>query len=331
MNPIATFQKVLKVKPHPNADRLELVYILGYQCVCLKGLYKEGDQVVYISTDSVLPKDKAWAEAYRKYSPKRIKACKLRGEWSEGVILPFAEFQTIVDQNFEFIEYLEVSDLLGIEHYEPPAPQDLSARGRLPYNIGKTDEARWESHINTLPFGDKVDVTLKIDGQSFSAFYHLGDKRFGVLGRTLELKTDRDNNYTRHIERYDLKNKLTNYCEKHNVSLCIRGESYGKGIQNHCNNPHALLENGLSIFSVYLIDERRYARIGDPFYFTKVCEDLSLPHVPILEENVTLDMNLINKYSNELQEINNAPFEGVVINHKQGSFKIISKDYDSRK
>ena len=85
----ASIRIIEKVEKHPDADRLELATILGYQCVVQKGLYIGGEKIVYITTDSLLPVE-AWTEEYRKYSPKRIKAVKLRGEWSEGIIVPFS-------------------------------------------------------------------------------------------------------------------------------------------------------------------------------------------------------------------------------------------------
>lgn len=83
----ASVEIIKSVKAHPNADRLDLVQVLGFQCVTQKGLYSEGDRIVYVRPDAVLPEE-AWAEEYRKYSPKRIKAVKLRGIFSEGVVLP---------------------------------------------------------------------------------------------------------------------------------------------------------------------------------------------------------------------------------------------------
>lgn len=354
MNKIASIEKIKSVVPHSNADRLDLVTVLGYQCVTQRGLYKEGDIVIYIQPDSILP-EAPWAEDYRKYSPKRIKAVKLRGEWSEGIIVS-KEVLKDLDIDCLFVESrvgCDVSERLDVKHYEPPMPQDLSAKGLLPYGIGKTDEERWENIVHKLPYGEVVDVTLKIDGQSWSAYYKLDTDEFGVLGRTMEYKLDSLNNYTAQVARYDIENKLKNFCKKHNVSLCIRGESYGNGIQKGGHNPHSSKPAGLAIFSVYLIDERRYARKGDPFYFPNVCKEMDLPYVPFIQKDVVLTEELIKYYSSDLVLINGDSFEGVVVNHgpytreiqidnegfsgkfqyeaEAGSFKIINKNYDARK
>jgi RNA ligase (TIGR02306 family) len=360
MNKIASIERIISVESHPNADRLDLVKVLGFQCVTEKGLHKAGDLVIYIQPDSVLPEDAAWAESYRKYSPKRIKAVKLRGEWSEGIIVKPSQIMSDCGDPGEAIEGEDVAIPLGIVHYEPPLPQDLSAKGTLPFGIPKTDETRWENMTDRLPIGEKVDVTLKIDGQSWTAYYDVKTDTFGVCGRTLEYKLDSGNKYTAQIKRYDIENKLREYCRELGVSLAIRGESYGEGIQSFANNPHAKEKPGLMIFSVWLIDERRYARKGHPFYFVDVANQLGIPHVPIIEENVLLTQELIDKYSKVLKKLDGKPFEGVVINHgsysvtslgdtivlydgsekklsdtakeyEGGSFKIINKNYDMNK
>lgn len=362
MSKIASVEKLISVEPHPNADRLDLVKVLGYQCVTERGLHSPGDLIVYIQPDSVLPVDAAWAEGYRKYSPTRIKAVKLRGEFSEGIIVKFSQLSEVT--NFAcrlgtFEEGEDVAELIGATHYEPPLPQDLSAKGLLPLGIPKTDEERWENITGRLPIGEIVDVTLKVDGQSWSAYYDVEKDQFGVLGRTMEYKEECNNRYTSQIARYDIKNKLIDYCKQLGMSICIRGESYGDGLQAHSFNPHAKEKAGLAIFSVWLIKERRYARKGDLFYFPIVAEQLGIPHVEILEKDVVLTRELIQKYSVDLKKVNGVPFEGVVINHgpytlerevqtiecpdgitrevggttkfAAGSFKVINKNYDMNK
>jgi len=352
MKKIASIEKIVEVCDHPNADRLDLIKVLGYQCVTQKGLHKTGDTIIYIQPDSILP-EQPWAEGYRVYSPSRIKAVKLRGEYSEGIIVRLEQVAEFLPADGDIQEGDDMAAILGVEHYEPPAPQDLSAKGLLPFGIPKTDEERWENIVSVLPIGETVDVTLKVDGQSWSAYYKLDQDAFGVLGRTMEYKLECGNRYTAQIARYGIEEKLRAFGQKHNVSICIRGESYGEGLQNFAHNPHAKEKAGLALFSVYLIDERRYARKGDPFYFDIVAAELDLPTVEFIERDVVLTEELIQKYSVGIDKINGKPFEGVVVNHgayvkpktiqtpdgdkvvdytySPGSFKIINKNYDSKK
>lgn len=324
----ATIEIIKEVKTHPNADKLELAFVLGFQCVVMKGLYKGGEKIVYIRPDAVLPLEE-WAEPYRQYSPKRIKAVKLRNEWSEGIIIPLDKLPyDLTEKN----EGDDVTDIIKVIHYEPPVPQELNAKGYLPFGIGMTDEERFENLSDEkLPIGELVDVTLKIDGQTCSFYYDIETDTFGVLGRKLELYEDSPNNYTDHIKRYDIKNKLIGFCKKHDLSLCIRGESYGLGIQNGAYNPHSKQNKGWMMFSSYNMKDRRYYHKGEEFYYEKIADELNLPRVPLIEFNVPLTKELIKKYSEEQETINSNYFEGVVIKYPRGSFKIMNKFYDSKK
>lgn len=335
----ASIEMIEKIYPHSNADALELAKVLGYQCVIAKNSLRENEMVVYIQPDSVLPSDREWAKEFLKYAPTRVKAIKLRGEWSEGLIIPLKYLATEIDNNIKMRVGLEVSEILGITHYESSSESKMVLRpeegiiGTLPEMIPKTDEERWENLRRKLDdyYGRKVDVTLKVDGQSLTVFYMLKNDEFGITGRKMRFDTSFKNNYTSHIEKYDLENKLREYSKKHQISICLRGESYGKNIQKNSNNPHSKMELGLVFFSVYLIDERRYAGKGEPHYYVNVCNELQLPMVDIVERDVELTKEMITKYSSELKKVNNQPFEGVVIKGDDFSFKIINKHYDSNK
>jgi RNA ligase (TIGR02306 family) len=340
--PEATVEVILRIRKHPNADALELAEILGFQCVVPIGVYHAGQKIIYIHPDSVLPETADWAQPFLKYAKTRVKAIKIRNEWSEGIIMNLdilkkhPDFETSDHSNLNELPVgFDLSELLNITHYESP---DMFGNSgfvvSLPHQIPKTDEERWETlkgKITNEWLNRKVDVTLKVDGQSWSAYYHLPTQEFGICGRRVTFKENEKNDYTEHLDRYNLKNSLIQYCHDMGVSLCIRGESYGKGIQKLSHNPHCKLDKGLALFSVYLIDEQRYAGREDRFYFSKVATDLGIPHVKILEQGVELTPELIKKYSSEYDKLDGQPFEGVVIKGDDFSFKVINKNYDSKK
>lgn len=321
---LATVEKIAGIFPHPNADKLEFVKVLGYMCITAKGAYTAGEQVILIQPDTVLP-DAPWTELYKKFSRTRVKALKLRDAWSFGIV----EKMSLLPADRTFAEGEEVSELLGIIKYEAPVPNDVAFIGALPFGIPKTDEERYQNLPLHEWMGQQVDVTLKVDGQSFTAYYK--DGKFGVCGRQFELDMNVRNPYTDQISRYNLPEKLEAFCKKHGINVAIRGESYGTGIQGSKINPHSAMNKGLAVFSVFLIDEHRYARKGDPFYFVNVCAELDLPTVIVLESDVVLTPELIKHYDEDIREINGKPFEGVVINGATYSFKVINKYYDSEK
>lgn len=326
---LATIEKITAVKSHPNADRLDLVQVLGYTCVTQKDLYKEGDHIVYVKTDTILP-DSEWAEGYKKYSPNRVKAVKLREVFSEGIIIPIENVKELLDStNLK----TDVTNNLNITKFVPPIPQDLNAKSSiLPYQMPATDEERFENfEKEKLPFGDLVDVTWKVDGQSCSMGYNLEEDYFFITTRNQELKLDSVNNYIYCEKLHNIKSKLTDYCKKYNISLVLRGEIYGKGIQSTKYNPHSKLNVNIAFFDTYDLNARKHQRKGSLHYFVNVCDAIDLPLVPVLEENVILTQDLIDYYSTGVEKLNNNTFEGVVVKHSKGSFKVMNKFYDTKK
>lgn len=85
---LASIQPILAVEPHGNADSLDIAQVKGYKAIVKRGQWKAGDLCVFIEPDSVLPVDRAWAQPYLKMAQSRVRAIKLRGAWSFGLVVP---------------------------------------------------------------------------------------------------------------------------------------------------------------------------------------------------------------------------------------------------
>lgn len=331
---LASIELVSEILPHHNADSLEIAVVLGYQCIVPKGEFTVGRPVVLIQPDTVLP-DKPWAELFRKRS-NRVKAIKLRGVWSFGIVMCPWKMEDLRDhlKGLLIPDRLgaDISDLIGVTKYEPPMPQDLSGAGYLPTGLPKTDEERYQNLLDSLPYGKRVQVTLKIDGQSATYYCKRSDNGWetNVCSRSLVIKPEAENNYTRIAAKYNIIEKLRAYCETHNVSLALRGEVYGQGIQAFDGNPHAKLPLNFAAFSVYNMDRNQYEGPSDPHYYTKVAAALDIPVVPLIEDTL-LTRQLIDKYSTGIDKIDGKRFEGVVLKYDEGSCKVINLAYDERK
>lgn len=84
---IALIEEVTNIKPHPNADKLEICEVGGYQCCIGIGTYKNGDKILYIPADMII--SEKVAEKYNINtdflgSNGRVKKIRLRGEPSFG-------------------------------------------------------------------------------------------------------------------------------------------------------------------------------------------------------------------------------------------------------
>ena len=136
--------RIPAIEKHPNADTLGIVRIRGYQVIVKLGEFNEGDLSAYIQPDSVVPPEDEFAflwsaQGYKdgddiplKY--RRITVRKFRKEYSEGLLIRIPEWVRIDDgaQVREPIEGDDVSDALGITHYEPPEPQERAVNQRNP-------------------------------------------------------------------------------------------------------------------------------------------------------------------------------------------------------
>jgi RNA ligase (TIGR02306 family) len=330
---LATVEKIEEVVKHPNADKLDLVRVLNYWCIVGRDQYRPGELIVFIQPDSILPGDKEWAAPLLRYAGTggRIKAVRLRGEWSMGLIIdPFKIGHSVGD---------DVTEELGITKYEPPLPGSAGAKRHLPFNIPRTDEERWQNLRNLDKLlGQEVVVTLKKDGMSFTAYQNstvreedgfqiVENFESGICSRSLELKIGEgfDSAWHQAEKKYDLLNKMRMIGT--DVSYAIRGEVCGPGIQSFAHNPNCQEELNLTIYSVWDIEDGCYLDWDGVEWYAKIVE---VPTVPVLERTV-LTRELINKYDHELETIDGKPFEGVVVKGKDFSFKIINKHYDAKK
>lgn len=123
------YTTIRAIAPHPNADRLEVAVIYGFQVVVQKDKYKVGDEVIYCPIDSILP---GWLEetlfppdSKIKLNKRRVRQIRIRGLASQGMIIPLeaVAYHLGIDSLRRVGTYEADQDLaadLGIVKYEPP-------------------------------------------------------------------------------------------------------------------------------------------------------------------------------------------------------------------
>jgi RNA ligase (TIGR02306 family) len=334
---LASIRKIEKIDPISGADKIELVTVDGWKVVVAKDVgHKIGDFVVYCEIDSFLP-IKPEYEFLRKSSYKkmgdeegfRLRSVKLRGQISQGLILPIKDVIPFPD----VLDYMEVgkdvTELLGIVKYEPPIPAELAGKvkGGFPSFIPKTDEERiqnlsseyeeWKTQSD-----HEFYVTEKLDGSS--ATFYMKDGVFGVCSRNLELLETEDNTFWRVARILDLETKMKNV----GMNFSIQGELIGEGIQG---NPYKIKGQTVRFFNIYDIDLREYYSIH---ILNRIVKDVmgGLETVPVLETNFKLPETIdeLLKYADAKSALNpNFDREGIVIRNgnKSISFKVISNQF----
>ena len=152
---------------HPNAEKLELGRVGSYQVVVQKGLYQDGDEVIFAPEKSVLTGQlKSEYEQYLVGPNKdRVKAVRLRDQISSGIIIPphlVPDFDSILPGE-------DVSEKLGITKYEPPIPTELAGKVKsfdMPF-VGSHDCEHANVYVNDVVDGERVVITEKVHGSQF--------------------------------------------------------------------------------------------------------------------------------------------------------------------
>ena len=82
---------VTEVKAIEGADNIELGVVGGWNAIIKKGEYTVGDYVVVATTDAVIPQEISDSIGVTNYLRKggRVRTVKLRGVYSECLIIPF--------------------------------------------------------------------------------------------------------------------------------------------------------------------------------------------------------------------------------------------------
>lgn len=335
MRKLASIQRILNIKPIPDADSIEVATVLGWHVVTKKNEFKIGDLVCYVEIDSILP-DRPEFEFMRQHK-FRVRTIRLRGQISQGIIFPLS----IIPQcnQIHFQENQDVTELLNITKYEPPIPASISglAKGTFPSFIPKTDEPRVQicqellDKYNHLTF----TATEKLDGSSTTIY--LNNDTFGVCSRNLELKETPDNTIWTVARSLKLEEILRDYNETYHKNIALQGELIGSGIQS---NKYKFPQNTwkLYIFNIYDIDNGTYYNNNQLFDF---CSHYHLLHVPIYNPFMNISTMSIDDlifYADKIKTsiTKDTQAEGIVLRPQQEiidpklgrvSFKVINNSF----
>ena len=203
-----TVQKLDEVSTHPNADRLDVARIGGWQIVVGKDQHQAGEQVAYIPEQALVPlalQKKLEVEGRLAGSKKnRVKAIKLRGVLSQGLVLPLKKGQLTHPETGEQKDCVlgeDVTAFLGVTKYEPPVPVHMAGEMYAsPLRLPRYDVENWKSDPEAIPPGTTVLITEKLHGTlSMLVFY--GEEVIisskGLSAKDMALKESETNVYHR--------------------------------------------------------------------------------------------------------------------------------------
>lgn len=333
---LASIEIIKNIRSHSNADSLEIAEVLGWQTIVKKGIHKEGDKIVFITIDTIVPRyhwSDFLADKNNPDKPIRLKNIKLRGEYSSGLVIPMSEFSSFVFKDYDVGS--DVTEILGITKYIKEIPANLSGEtlGDFPTHLApKTDE---DNGLNDPILVDKVlkcnpfiTVTQKLDGSSITLIVENGILT-QVCTRNLSKKETENNTFWKAAKKLSIPQNWTG---------TIQGELCGNGIQRN-----QLKLEDVRIFVFQINQDGKYMTYEEMKDF---CENhLKCDVVPLvcklnLEDQIKLWVNPLQK----LQELadkqkyaSGLDGEGIVIrpsSYPRGyssrrplGFKLINRNY----
>lgn len=354
MRKLVSVCKVDEITPIGGADFIECVHIKGWSVVCQKGIHTVGDTVLYFELDSFLPESDKRFESFMKFGTRtfdgvvghRIKTVRLKGVYSQGIIIPLSEFPEITS----FEEDVDYSEVIGVVKWEAPQERGEGMgyqgdkKGDFPWFIRKSDQERIQNLYGKLTrtHRDKEFVgTLKMDGSSITVGYVVGErydnKEFFYCSRNQELKMPdvlSDPNYKLEDQgkffqgavNSDLFMKAFMLHELFGGYYAIQGELVGAGVQG---NFEKFDTHQVFAYNIFDIEKQEYV---DYSTFEIMAEAVKLQIVPkVYGANTVLihELKDILEWSNLGKVLNADYIEGIVYKQIDGDcqFKVINNKY----
>lgn len=344
---LAHIEIIEEINPIPNADSIEVVSVLGWRCVTKKGEFQVGDKVIYIEVDSIVPELSQYE--FLRERKFRIRTIKLRGQVSQGLVLPISSLPEKYRGNKSV--GTDVTEALGIIKYDPQleeekvetsAPKSAfdkfmrrfawyrkffvkKSSGKFPEWIRKTDEERIQNMPHILDFAGRIyQVSEKLDGQSATYFLRKKgfDYEFGVCSRNNRIPHPDNSSWWTVARTHDIENVLRSLIGD-NEYIVLQGEILGTSIQG---NKYKVSEYRFYAFN--LTYPNRNVRWND---MSDILKQFGLITVPILMEDWHIPNTVegIVEMSKGKSAIYNTHREGLVFRDYENniSFKVINPEF----
>jgi RNA ligase (TIGR02306 family) len=275
--------QIQDIRPHSNADSLDLATVGGWQMCVRKGAYQSGDPIVYFEQGTALPREMADRLGVTQYLSEKtdingdrvlvIHRVKLRGEPSFGLVVsPEPEMELGAD----------VAEFYGATKYHPPLKSKAGdAEIEDPRFPVYTDIENMRSYPNLLVDGEDVIATEKIHGTNCRVgFVANGETRILMAGskgirrkEPIAQEVFHANTYWHPHSLSGVSALLDHLWQLGHRQAVLFGEVYGKGVQSY-----AYGQNSIAFRAFDLMVDGQYL---DHETFVMLCKKHDVETVPV--------------------------------------------------
>ena len=265
-----SIERVNEVEHHPDADRLDIIQVLGYKVVCNRDQFKVGDAAIYFPPDILIPEETSKQLGVFKYLKHavypgeeiktrcRVGAARLRGVPSHGFVIG----PVWKPEVFGF----DVTQRFRGHKYNPPKRENAgNAESEDPRFCRYTSIENIQRHPNILKSGEEVIITEKLHGTNCRIGRINGEYMAGSH------KVQRKAGEGLYWQFFD---KVKPLLDAIGGDVIIFGEIFGPGVQD--------MDYGLSIKGFRAFDIVMNGRYMDYDWFKAICSNHNVEIVPEL-------------------------------------------------
>jgi RNA ligase (TIGR02306 family) len=335
----ASIEIIKEIQKHPYDNDLEIAKVLNWLCVINKNQFKKEDIIVFVQIDALIPLGK-WNEFLNKRikfkegeGHVRTSTVKIRGTYSQGVILPLKVLP--LNKQLNPVIGSDVGQILNIKKFNKAVPIRFSDEisGEFPnYLCAPTNEDNGLGNpdlVEEVLRNKTLTITQKLDGCSCTIIIKNKKIKY-VCSRRNILKDIKNNSYWEAAKKINLKNIDDGY-------YIIQGELMG--FPAAPNNQLHLTAPELYVFQVKY--KEKFLKYGE---MKHLCENIlnikCVPHVgDFNNEKSIIDIQYLQELSDKQKLVTKNLAEGIVIrpfDYRSGGdgrplgFKILNRGYEDK-
>jgi hypothetical protein len=320
-NYLAKIIRLNNLRKHNNADRLQVVTIDGNNVITdLKA--KEGDIYVFFPLECTLNKEfLSWSNSFEDNSQNtnkdskgffnkhgRVRAIKLRGEKSEGYIVPLTIIKDWLTSKYDYlikdftdeevlgVEFDSYNDIVLCEKYIPRITNSNGSHCKKNARVAKIsrlidnqfrfhiDTSHLKKHINKINPEDTISITKKLHGTSFVVAKILCNKKLSFSELLLSMLGIDINN-----KEYQTIWSSRNMVKNANRNLSLVEKTINQ-IRFWIRNPSYFLADikGSVCHPIKSIKSLYYSSSNNHFYNYDLWEDIAKKIEHSLVDGITL-------------------------------------------